>query len=296
MAKVIADMGMKGMSYSALNAIADMYNNVDGKFNTTIGYESDGVTNGVILSEAVYGTASIATQQAGGLYTAESNIENVPQFRDLGGQDYYQQVGAAQLEAIQGIINEPGKWFSNKVPKHIQALNVDAIMAFQALDKTYGTRKGAKVIATPFNYGAQFNSINRRVTSEFIEGIYSQIEKNVGNKQALQSIQDNLNTILDVANVNERVNLVNLTEEQLLNFVIPENYQKAIYKLDAFTRGIATRYALQKVSGDLITKRETVFKLSNIGFGIFEALWTRAKEDAYDEECTSSRCNTYACG
>ena len=131
-------------------------------FTTEVLVSSDGVTNGPILTQLMMGIITPEKMLAGGLFTKEQGDVDYFQQKERGENDLYQQGGKQMLEHMDNIINEP------------KGGNIKSIVdTIKKVDKTFGLRKAAKVILTPFNYGAGTKRLKVAVTESFVEKLQS---------------------------------------------------------------------------------------------------------------------------
>ena len=122
-------------------------------YSTMIGTQSDGVTNGPVTTQILYNVANSDIMAMGGILT--NNDKDYFEQKARGEQDLYEFTGAAQKSALAAYIG-PGSLFS-------------ALMGtFEKIDNTFGTRKGAKTLVTPFNYGAGIKRLKIAIEESFL--------------------------------------------------------------------------------------------------------------------------------
>lgn len=128
-------------------------------FTTDISSQSDGVTNGPVTTQILYGIATLdGLMKQGGVLSSEEDTNFFDQ-KSRGERDYYQDNAAAQVKKARDYIITPA----------MRAM-VDLI---NQIDKSFGERKGAKILVTPFNYGAGF----RKLKAAVVKGFESSMEK-----------------------------------------------------------------------------------------------------------------------
>ena len=128
-------------------------------FTTDISSQSDGVTNGPVTTQILYGIATLdGLMKQGGVLSADEDTNFFDQ-KARGELDYYQDNAAAQVKKARDYIITPAM-------KAMVAL-------INQIDKSFGERKGAKILVTPFNYGAGF----RKLKSAVVKGFESSMEK-----------------------------------------------------------------------------------------------------------------------
>lgn len=128
-------------------------------FTTDISSQSDGVTNGPVTTQILYGIATLeGLMKQGGVLSADEDTNFFDQ-KARGEKDYYQDNAAEQVKKARDYIITPAM-------KAMVAL-------INQIDKSFGERKGAKILVTPFNYGAGF----RKLKSAVVKGFESSMEK-----------------------------------------------------------------------------------------------------------------------
>lgn len=275
----VSEFGMGSLSVMALDSLVDYFDALEAKsdLTTSLAFESDGVTNGLILSTVAYGAYSNNLLEAGGLYGFNATTEVNVGYRAQGGKDVYQQIGESQKRnwssLIKDILSDKAKWMK----RYKDVINeYQVITAF--FDSGFGERKGAKVAATPFVYGSSFGSINRAIAYNFIKNIYKKVEKHIDDPEGLKVIQDNLNVLVDILNTTGKsvfvhFDLVNASKESLLNDEFDKAFIKAFIELDGKLRGKATISALKEVAFSLIDSRTRVTAIANKGAELFSTLY-----------------------
>ena len=103
---------------------------------------------------------------AGGLFTKEQGDVDYFQQKERGDNDLYQEGGKQMLDHKDKIINE------GPVPSTYMS---DIINTLKVVDNTFGLHKAAKVILTPFNYGAGVNRLKVAVTDSFVEKLEKKV-------------------------------------------------------------------------------------------------------------------------
>lgn len=128
-------------------------------FTTDISSQSDGVTNGPVTTQILYGIATLeGLMKQGGVLSSEEDTNFFDQ-KARGELDYYQDNAAAQVKKAKDYIITPAM-------KAMVAL-------INQIDKSFGERKGAKILVTPFNYGAGF----RKLKAAVVKGFETSMEK-----------------------------------------------------------------------------------------------------------------------
>ena len=266
----IAKADTKSMGVLALDEIQN-YIEAKAKGKTTletqIGFESDGVNNGVIISEVLYGSGSPELLSSGGVFNGTNPvtrveadgtvtvIKDVPAFKGEGNLDYYEQI--AQL--IQDKKSE------------LTTEERNTLSQLEIFSKGFGSRSSVKVFAVPFNYGAGRNSMINKMAYEVEMAIYSKIAKAfASNNQA--EIDLLVSTLKSLTNSDK----FDLTAKTAKSFKLSESQRNTLNLRVASTRGFLADSALQESSASLIAARNNLLTLSSMGYGLYNLLYTDA--------------------
>lgn len=282
----VAEFGMGPQSFQSLHALAleSMARSAGAdSVRVAIGGESDGVTNGPILTNILYGTADYDLLQRGGLYTADAGVTNVPQYREKGGQDYYQLLGAAQNKYWNQYFPAP----AGKATTPNEAFR----KAIDYLSPGFGSRKKAKVQATPFNYGSGMDSLKRASARDTIDSIYGHIA-NVAEAYSQSKVQGDF-----LRNRLEKAIQIVLNHSQtqgqkapafsglgktenLLSYELPRDVTAAIMRVDMDTRGDASEAAINEVASSYIQTRDANTAITNAAYEVGKVLSDRVEANA----------------
>ena len=178
-------------------------------FTTEVLVSSDGVTNGPILTQLMMGIITPEKMLAGGLFTKEQGDVDYFQQKERGENDLYQEGGKQMLDHKDKIINE------GPVPSTYMS---DIINTLKVVDNTFGLRKAAKVILTPFNYGAGVTRLKVAVTDSFVEKLekmYYDLYQHYGTTAYKEKTQKFNDTITDLANLHELVFSTNYSNNEM---------------------------------------------------------------------------------
>ena len=286
---MVAEFDMGPQSFQALHALALEYQAREAGADTVrvaIGGESDGVTNGPILTNILYGTADYDLLARGGLYTADAGVTNVPQYREKGGQDYYQLLGAAQNTFWNQMYPAP----AGKATTQNEAFR----RAIDYLSPGFGSRKKAKVLATPFNYGSGLDSLKRASARDAIDSIYSHISDIAKAYSQDKETGDMLRNRLDKAiqivlrqgqSLGIKVPAFNGIgkTESLLSYELPRDVTAAIMQVEMATRGEASEAAIEQVAAQYIQTRDTNTAITNAAYEVSKVLSDRMEANALAE-------------
>lgn len=267
----VAEYGMNGQSFAALHNLAQYATALEsGKSSVKLlaQMESDGVTNGPILTNILNGSADFDLLKRGGIYREGDNITNMPTYRELGGQDYYELLGDAMRQ----------HWADYKT--NAPASQQGQIQALEYFSTGYGARSKAKTLATPFNYSAGIPALKAAMGRATVEDVYSKIGSLIplaksNNKadfaKAYAEVSKNLSVLLG-----QKVNLPR-TADGLVKFSLNPAQTKRIIDVDSQTRGVATEAAVNEVAADFIASRDANTSLVNTTFTLANLRYNAAK-------------------
>lgn len=164
----MAEFKMDELGYGALVEYA-LYKQAEkaGKSHeTSIGAQSDGITNGPMITKFLMAAANAQTKLMGGVITAEyvGRYDNFYDSKADGKKDMYQNTGIGMQETV-----------FTYVPDNSVLSNTTKGMS--DIDKEFGSRSWAKKLLTPFNYGAGTTALKRSISNgylgKFMEDYYA---------------------------------------------------------------------------------------------------------------------------
>lgn len=281
--QTIAEFGMGPHSFQSLHALALVNQAREQgaeKVQVAIGGESDGVTNGPILTNILYGTADTDLLARGGLYTADAGVTNVPQYREQGGQDYYQLLGTAQKEAWDSMYPPTTGRVTDQNQKFRRAIDY--------LSPGFGSRSKAKVQATPFNYGSGMDSLKRASARDTIDSVYGHItdiaEAYSRSKVEGDFARHKLEKAIEIVLAQGKTLGIKVPAfsglgktESLLTTELPKPLIEALMQIDMATRGEASEIAIERVAAHYIKTRDTNTAITNAAFAVGKVVRDRAE-------------------
>lgn len=258
----VAAYGMNGQSFAALHNLAQYATALEaGKpsVNLLVQMESDGVTNGPILTNILNGSADYDLLKRGGLYREGDNITNMPTYRENGGQDYYELLGDAMNR----------HWSEQKAGMSPGMQQIAGALDF--FGKGYGQRAGAKTLATPFNYSAGIDSLKAAMGRATVDNVYSKVQALIpllrsNDKDAFnQAHADLSNNLAKLIHGNPAIPR---TIDGIKDFALKPKQVAAIMQADADIRGKATEAAVNEVAADFIASRDANTSMVNTTFAL----------------------------
>lgn len=276
MAKVkslVKEFGMGAMSVRALQALAQMHiAQRDGQrtFTSDIGFESDGVTNGPVITNVALNTADADMLEAGGVFT-DAGKTNVPTNKELGTKDIYEQLGEVMQQ----------KWSDYKANAKLFAL--DSANALDVIYNAFGKRKGAKPIVTTSNYGAGIASIKRANAREVLNAFYKGLEKAGKNNDmaAAQNLIDAVNQTIKFSNYEQGLSTpLAQAKGNPLEFMLTPEQESALFYAADRQHGEAIKNTLDTAMADFNTVRDSLTKQAVSGFAVYDLIRNEAINEA----------------
>lgn len=265
------EFGMGAMSVRGIQALAQMHiAERDGQrtFTSDIGFESDGVTNGPIITNVALATAYADMLEAGGIFT-DKNKTNVPTNKEQGAQDIYEQLGEVMQQAWADKYKEAKKPVQN---------------AMDALSKIYpvfGKRNGAKPIVTTSNYGAGNASIIRANGREVLNSFYKSLEKSANDAKAANDLIAAANVAISYgAFISKKQVPLAVAKGNPLEFMLTPAQEAALLEASANLHGKAIKESLDKSMAEFQGVRDTLTELAVTGFSVYEIIRNAAIQEA----------------
>lgn len=268
----VFDMGP--MSVRAIQALAQHHiAERDGAktFTSDIAFESDGVTNGPVITNVALNTADADMLEAGGVFTDRAKT-NVPTNKEQGSQDIYEQLGSVMKRKWSDAKNDP----ATKPRALASMLGLDTIY------KAFGERKGAKPITTTSNYGAGNASIIRANGREVLNAFYKGLEK-AGKNQDMDAAKNLIDAVNQVFTYhNSFLGNVPLAVAQgdPLQFELTQAQEKALLDVSAIQHGKAIKATLEEAMADFQKVRDSLTSQAVTGFKIYELVRKAALDEA----------------
>lgn len=269
----VAAWGMNGQSFAALHNLAQYATALQqGKpsVKMMVQMESDGVTNGPILTNILNGSADYDLLKRGGLYREGDGITNMPTYRENGGQDYYELLG----DAMKRHWNDQQANMQSQLKPIADALNY--------FGKGYGARAGAKTLATPFNYSAGIDALKAAMGRATLENVYGKITDLIplarsADKAAFnQAHAEVSNNLAKLINGNPALPR---TVDGLINYALKPAQEREIMSKDIDIRGQATETAVNEVAADFIASRDANTSMVNTTFALANVRYEAAKAE-----------------
>lgn len=268
----VFDMGP--MSVRAIQALAQLHiAERDGAktFTSDIAFESDGVTNGPVITNVALNTADADMLEAGGVFTDKAKT-NVPTNKEQGSQDIYEQLGSVMKRKWSDAKNDP----ATKPRALASMLGLDTIY------KAFGERKGAKPITTTSNYGAGNASIIRANGREVLNAFYKGLEKAGKNQDmaAAQNLIDAVNQVFTYHNSFLGNVPMAVAQGDPLQFELTQAQEKALLDVSAIQHGKAIKATLEEAMTDFQKVRDTLTAQAVTGFKIYDLVRKAALAEA----------------
>lgn len=265
------EFGMSAMSVRGIQALAQMHiAERDGKrtFTCDIGFESDGVTNGPIITNVALATAYADMLEAGGIFT-DKNKTNVPTNKELGMSDIYEQLGAI-MKAM---------WADYK--KAIKGDELASSLGLDVIYKAFGERGGAKPIVTTANYGAGIASIKRANAREVVNAFYKGLEKSANDSTKAGDLIRAVNETIKYSNRRQKLNVpLAIAQGNPLEFLLTPDQESALFYAANEQHGKAIKDTLDSAMSNFNVVRDINTEHAVAGFAAYEIIRNAAIEEA----------------
>ena len=273
--RVVAEFDMGPMSVRALQALANMYiAQRDGArtFITDIAFESDGVTNGPVITNIALNTADINMLEAGGVFTDKAKT-NVPTNKEQGFKDNYEQLGDVTK----------AKWALYK--GNVKGGALRSANALDVIYDVFGERKGAKPIVTTSTYGAGVTSIKRANAREVIDSFYKKLEKAgvKGDEQKANQLINAINDVIQYSNFKQKQNVPYAKAQgDILEFMLTAEQEAALFFAADLQHGEAIEATLDEAMQSFNQVRDKLTSQAVAGFKIYELIRNAAINKALE--------------
>ena len=185
---ILDEFGTGNHSIGSLYHLS-LYHAANGKpFEHSVGNSSDGKNNGIYSSQVQLGYLNDADGfAAGGLHVEDIETQEAI---SKGMRDIYERGADISIRAMRAI-----------VPTGIaDGVVAQVSKAIHGLDKSYGTRKGFKVIMTPFNYAAGIARLAEAVVDKSMATINESFEAVHKGDMELKDALSPINNLLQAYN------------------------------------------------------------------------------------------------
>lgn len=237
-------------------------------FKTSLMGEVDGVTNGPMLSQILFGTITQDVAEKGGFYQAGASATDYPTWRgQAGNQDYYETLaGRLTQNLIDGV--DP------LVLAPLFAVTGDLTVKVD--------RNIVKRPLTAVNYGSSMGAAIEGMADEFIEKLYSQIEalsKKPDTALAQEQLRDLLtqvSALLEREGQGKLDTTVSLADA--MEAVLSPKQERALKNQFSTTIGVAMEDALKETLGDFIEARDQFNNFGRVAFDLYDAVYQHMRE------------------
>lgn len=237
-------------------------------FKTSLMGEVDGVTNGPILSQILFGTITQDVAEKGGFYQAGAAATDYPTWRgQAGNQDYYETLaGRLTQNLIDGV--DP------QVLAPLFAVTGDLTVKVD--------RNIVKRPLTAVNYGSSMGAAIEGMADEFIEKLYSQIE-DLSKKPDTALAQEQLSNLLtQISALLEREGqgklATGISLADAMESVLSPKQERALKNQFSTTIGVAMEDALKETLGDFIEARDQFNSFGRVAFDLYDVVYQHMRE------------------
>lgn len=297
---VVGEMGMGPQSLSALHSLAQLSKGE--KTTLAIGGESDGITNGPMITRLLFGTGSVDSAAMGGMYPHDSKYNDMISYLNDGKDDLYVATGKVMGDELANIVPEYDAYRANTSGKPYQFKSPlgRVLGALQYLNPQFGDRKGAKPIVTKTNYGAGDASVRASMGDATVDALYSKhlpdLMQRIATKDstAAQKAKEINTAIQRISGVQNFA--LPTTVDALRKYQLPKNINDAIYQAEAKTRGEASVQAVKRMSGDQEEANGKLQAITNVAYTIFNTIRTNRMAARLKELAAKGQVDTNAKG
>jgi hypothetical protein len=289
--KAVAKGKERFHTLAALMALAEEAHAVATESNTftsRITGEVDGVANGAVITQLIYGGANSLTDlqqrmEMGGLYSKDSGITSFSQWRSTAGnRDTYESLTGKLLTALRTAWNRRG---TNQ-----RALTAISRFLGPLDNKTTGTIESAgrnlskNPITTLMYSSAVYTSVDT-MASYMIEGIQSSIQKAVAARDDVQRKQiiEDLNTLLGSRQFSPSTSF-----KELLDLDLTDDQLKSIRKTFHDSFGKTAQSSLKSEYGAYLQGRDLFNKTNQATFEVFDIIHKGVRE-AYIKQLVEAK-------
>lgn len=244
--------------------------------------EVDGVTNGPMLSQILYGTITQEIAEKGGFYAAGASATDYPTWRGQPGhQDFYETLATRLTNNLKGMFD-------------IEQLRPIFMVTGDLTVKV--DRNIVKRPLTAVNYGSSMGAAIDGMADEFIEKFYKEIEKLAGMEdRALASEQLSylLSAMSSLLKEQKQSGLnTSVPIEDAMNNVLSGAQEAALKKAFADTIGVAMDSALTETLGDFLAARDTFNGYGRLAFDLYNVVYQHMKESYVQQNLDGSIAST----
>lgn len=236
-------------------------------FTSQLMGEVDGVTNGPMLSQILFGTITQEIAHKGGFYGAESGFTDYPTWRgEQGHQDFYETLASRLRDNLKA------------------SFDLDTLAPIFAFTGDLLVKVNRNIVKRPLtavNYGSGLAAAIEGMADDFIGKVYeqfealTQVEDPVLAQQQVQALLEQLNTMLVASGKSPMVTTSSL--QDVMNSVLPSSVETTLKQYFAATVGEAMKTALTDTLGDFLTARDQFNRAGRIAFGLYDAVYQHMK-------------------
>lgn len=230
--------------------------------------EVDGVTNGPMLSQILFGTITQEIAEKGGFYAAGASASDYPTWRGQAGhQDFYETLATRLTENLKGS-------FTYEDLHPIFMVTGDLTVKVD--------RNIVKRPLTAVNYGSSMHAAIDGMADEFIEKFYKEIEKLAAKEDralASEQLEDLLSAISALLKEQKQSGLnTSISIEDAMNNVLSTQQEAGLKKAFADTVGVAMEAALEETLGDFLKSRDQFNGYGRLAFDLYNVVYQHMRD------------------
>jgi hypothetical protein len=252
------------------------------KFTSKLMGEVDGVTNGPMLSQILFGTITQDIAEKGGFYAEGASATDYPTWRGQGNRDFYETLADRLTEHLRGM---------PFIPEHLA--HVFAITGDLSVNVD---RNIVKRPLTAVNYGSTMAAAIDGMADDFIGNLYGKIEKLAAHPDRALASEQLTELLTHVSAMlreqNESGLNTSMSIEDAMNNVLSGKQEVALKKFFAETVGVAMEQALNDTLSDFIARRDKYNGYGRLAFDLYNLVYQHMRESYIAQNLKGSIAST----
>lgn len=253
------------------------------KFVSKLMGEVDGVTNGPMLSQILFGTITQDIAEKGGFYAEGASATDYPSWRgQAGNQDFYETL-------------------AQRLTGHLTSMpfNIDHLAHVFAITGDLSVKVDRNIVKRPLtavNYGSTMAAAIDGMADDFIGNLYGKIEKLAAmDDRALASEQltELLTHVSAMLKEQKQPGLnTSVSLEDAMNNVLSGAQEAALKRFFADTVGVAMEQALNDTLSTFIERRDQYNSYGRLAFDLYNLVYQHMRESFIAQNLKGSIAST----
>jgi hypothetical protein len=252
-------------------------------FTSKLMGEVDGVTNGPMLSQILFGTITQDIAEKGGFYAEGASATDYPTWRGQdGNQDFYETLANRLTGHLIGM---------PFIPEHLA--HVFAITGDLSVNVD---RNIVKRPLTAVNYGSTMAAAIDGMADDFIGNLYGKIEKLAAlpdRALASEQLSELLGHVSAMLKEQKQAGVnTSMSIEDAMNNVLSGAQEAALKKFFAETVGVAMEQALNDTLSTFIERRDKYNGYGRLAFDLYNLVYQHMRESYIAQNLKGSIAST----